>query len=331
MTSGRTTFIVRRLIWALVLTWAVGSATLLLGHAAGSNYVAQALGFGASRDVVERARALRELDHPLGVKYRNWLVGLVRLDLGHSVMFDRPVGPLVVQRAASTALLATAALLIAGLLGIPGGLLTGSRPTAWTARLVKLCSVFLLSCPPIVASLVLVWAAAVTGWAPVGGMSSSAAGDISGVDAFLDVLAHIPVPALALGLPLAAIFERVQSDAMARALAEPCMVAARARGIGRSRIVWHHGLKLAAGPVLSVVGLLAGAVLSGSLAVELVTSWPGLGRLTYEAMIARDLPLSAGCTTAAAILLSAAVLVSDVALRVADPRVESLETQEAFA
>jgi peptide/nickel transport system permease protein len=330
-TTGPAGFILRRILWALVLTWVVGSGTFLLGYAAGSDFVRGMLDMTASARIIDAARAQRGLDQPILTRYQRWFVGTLRLDLGHSLLYDRPVGPLVLQRAGNTALLGTVAFLIAIGLGVPAGLLTGSQGSRAPARLVKLCSLLLLSCPPLVASLVLVWAAAVTGFAPVGGMSSAGAYATSRLDALLDVLAHIPVPALALGLPLAAIVERVQCDALSRALSEPCITAARARGIGPSRLIWYHGLRLAAGPVLSVLGLLAGVVLSGSVAVELVTSWPGLGRLTYDAMYSRDLALAAGCTTVAAILLSAAVLAADVALRFADPRVEHLEMAEALS
>jgi peptide/nickel transport system permease protein len=136
-----------------------------------------------------------------------------------------------------------------------------------------------------------------------------------------DLLRHLPLPALALGLPLAATLERVQSQAVAEALAEPCMTAARARGVSERQVLWRHAVKLGAKPVAAMAGLLGGMLLSGSFAVELVTSWPGLGRLTYDALRARDLYLAAGCVSAAAGFLVVGLLASDLALAALDPRI----------
>jgi peptide/nickel transport system permease protein len=188
---------------------------------------------------------------------------------------------------------------------------------------IRACSLALVSAPPLLTSLFLVWIAATSGLVPVGGMSSGAESTLAASVA--DVLAHLPVPALALALPFAASLERVQAEAMARALGDPSMLAARARGVDRRGILWRHAWPLGAGSVLSVSGLTVGALLGGSVAVELVTSWPGLGRLTVSAMFGRDVYLSAGCAVAGAVLLSLGVLAGEVALALVDPRVAHLE------
>jgi ABC-type dipeptide/oligopeptide/nickel transport system permease component len=135
-----------------------------------------------------------------------------------------------------------------------------------------------------------------------------------------DLARHLPVPALALAVPMAALIERLQSRATAEVLAAPHAAAALARGVSRARLVWRHLVPIAARPVVAVYGLVAGTLLSGSFAVEMVTAWPGLGRLMVDALRARDVFLVAGCATAGALVVAATNLAADLALLAIDPR-----------
>ncbi len=133
------------------------------------------------------------------------------------------------------------------------------------------------------------------------------------------------LPALALALPIAATLERLQARALSEALREPCLQAVLARGIPRRRAVWHHAFRLSLKPVLAVLGIIVGSVLSGSLVVEIVMSWPGMGDLMYQALLGRDMFLAAGCGAAASLLLACGVLASDLALASVDPRIREPE------
>lgn len=313
-------FLARRLLWALALAFVIASGGLVLARLAGGDYVTQALGLGARRDTVERMRAAEGLDRPFAQQYAAWLGSVARLDFGESLLYRRPVGPLVLTRTLNSSILAFGALLVGCLIGLPLGVLSGSRESGPLVHVVRALSVLCLSVPPFIASLLLVWLAAVTGVLPIGGMTSASSGDAGVGEWIRDVLWHLPVPVLALGLPLAATMERVQSQSIAEALAHPAMGAALARGASPARVLWRHALRLSARTPIAIGGLLAGILLSGSFAVELVTSWPGLGRLTYEALLARDVALVAGCGTAGALLVSLGLLASDLLLAVVDPR-----------
>jgi peptide/nickel transport system permease protein len=129
------------------------------------------------------------------------------------------------------------------------------------------------------------------------------------------------VPTLALALPLAAGLERLQSQATAEAMTAPDLAAAAARGVPPARLVWVHAARQSLRPVLGVYGIVVGSLFSGSLAVEVVTSWPGLGRLTYEALVSRDLYLLAGCALAGATFIALGNLAADLLRALADPRV----------
>jgi len=240
------------------------------------------------------------LDQPFATQVGHWLRGLSRFDLGQSSVYEAPVAPIARDKAANTALLAAVALAIA-LVGLPIGVLTGARPGGWLAVVVTPLSVALVACPPIVGALALLWLAVSTRWLSI------APGSLG-------------VPALALALPLVATLERLQSQATAEALRAPDVVAAAARGLSPARILWRHAARQSLRPVLGVAGVLIGSLFSGSLAVEVVTGWPGLGRLMYGALEARDMFLAAGCALVGATVLAAGNLVADIARAIVDPR-----------
>ena len=250
---------------------------------------------------------------PLVRQYAAWLGRVIRLDFGESVRYGRPVRQLVVERAVNSAGLGVWALAVATAIGIPAGILTGSRRRSPAASIARVSSVLLLSIPPLVAALTLLLVASRTGWFPVGGMAPPDAG-------LVERVRHYVLPVLALALPTAATLERLQSRALAGALAERCILAASARGIARRRIVWHHAWRLSLRGVLAIYGIVIGALISGSFAVEYIMAWPGLGALMYEALVARDAYLVAGCAAAGAIALALGILASDLALAALDPR-----------
>lgn len=313
-------YFARRLAFALLLVFVVSSAALLLTRLAPGDFASDVFGAGASAETIARERARYGLDRPVFVQYASWLAGAVRLDLGTSLMYGRPVRGLVLQRAGNTALLAVTALLAATLIGLPLGVVSGSRRRGALSALIRVASLVLLSLPSLLTSLLLVLVAARTGWLPIGGMISIDAVSGSWGAWLRDLLWHLPVPTLALALPVAATLERLQAQATAETLAEPFATAALARGIPWRRLLWRDLLRVAIRPVASIYGLVLAGLLSGSFVVEIVTAWPGLGRLMYDALRARDLYLVAGCATMGSVFLAIGSLVSDLTLAAVDPR-----------
>ncbi len=302
MTRGLASFVVRRLAAAVIFALLVSTATYLVARIAPGDETTADFIAGVSQEAIEAKRERLGLDDPLPVQVGRWLAGVLTLDLGTSSAFQRPVGALVFERGWNTARLAAAALLLALGIGLPVGILTGAFPrhplTRWFAVPLSLA---LVACPPLVAALGLLLLAVSTG------LLSTSPGALL-------------LPAIALGLPLAAMIERLQSQAMAETLAGDGARAAAARGLPRARIIWRHAARLSVRPVLGVFGILLGSLLSGSLAVELVAAWPGLGRLLYDAMLASDVTLVAGCVVAGACCLAAGNLVADTLRAVIDPR-----------
>jgi peptide/nickel transport system permease protein len=298
-------YLLRRLVFALVLVFSVSSASLLLTRLAPGDYATETLGIAGGRQQIEEMRARYGLDRPIIEQYRRWMAGAVRFDFGRSLAYDRPVADLIPERAANTALLAITALLAATAIGLPLGIFTGSHTGGIFTAVVRATSILFLSAPPLLTSLFLVFLAARTGWLPIGGIGTAS---------------HLLIPATALALPIAAMFERLQAQAMREVLDERYVLAAFARGVPRARVLWRDALKAALRPVTSVYGLVIATLLSGSFAVEMVTSWPGLGRLMLEALRARDVFLVAGCASTGAVFLACGTLLSDAALAFVDPR-----------
>lgn len=311
-------YLLRRLVFAAFLVFAVSSASLLLTRLAPGDYASGTLGIGASDQAREQLRARYGLDRPLAAQYWDWLARAARLDFGRSLAYDRPVIDLIPERAANTAILALSALLLATLIGLPLGIMTGTRHGGALVGAVRAASVLLLSMPPLLTSLLLVFLAARTGWLPIGGMRSLDGTKAGG--AALDLLRHMVVPVLALAMPLTAMFERLQAQAMSEVVGQPYVLATLARGVPRARVVWRDALKAALRPIASIYGIVVGTLLSGSFAVEIITAWPGLGRLMLDALRARDVYLVAGCAAAGSVFLAAGTLLSDAALAAVDPR-----------
>jgi peptide/nickel transport system permease protein len=307
-------YVAQRLLSAAIFVLVVASIAFLLALVAPGQSGDE---IGISPEEQAARRAELGLDRPLWVQYVRWLAGAVRLDLGRSSLYRRPVTDLIGERALNTAILATAGLLLATAIGIPVGRYTGVART-WPAQVARVASLVLLSLPPLVGSLLLVLIAAVTGWAPAGGMTS---GDSRGGAWVLDVLRHLPVPVLALALPLAAVLERLQARSMAEAAAQPFVRASLARGRTAAAALRLHAWPVSLAPVLGVYGVIVASLFSGSFVVEAVTAWPGLGRLLVDALHARDVWLVAGCGAAGAAFLAIATLITDLVHAALDPRI----------
>ena len=306
-----TAYIARRLLFAVALVFAVSSASLLLARLSPGDYVTETLGVKANRAEVEAARERYGLNRSFGEQYVSWLAGVVRLDFGRSMQYDRPVAELIPERAVNTGILALTALVVATLVGVPLGVVTGTRRDGVVSAAIRAVSVLLLSMPPLLTSLFLVFLAARSGLLPVGGMTSSNGGEL---------LSHMIVPVAALALPLAAMFERLQAQAIGETIGQPYVLATLSRGVPTSRVIWRDAFKNALRPIASIYGLVVGTLLSGSFAVETITAWPGLGQLMLGALRARDVYLVAGCAAAGSVFLALGTLLSDAMLAVVDPR-----------
>jgi peptide/nickel transport system permease protein len=314
-----TRFLLRRLFFAILLVVGVSSATLLLTRLAPGDVTTRFDPFAPAAQVA-RDRARLDLDRSVAEQWALWAGRALRFDFGESFLYNRPVGGLIRQAAANTALLAIAALALATLGGIPLGVLTGSRRGGLLPSFVRGASLVCLSLPPLLTSLLLVFVAARTGWLPTGGMTSIAVVDMSWGRWLADVAWHLPLPALALALPIAATFERLQAQAIADVIHQPFVLSAVARGVPPGRLLRHHAWRASLRSICAVYGLAIGTLLSGSFVVEYIAAWPGLGRLMYEGLRAHDVYLVAGCAAMGGMFLAIGSFLADLLLVAADPR-----------
>ena len=305
-------FVLRRAAIAVVLVLIVSSGALLLARIVPGDHFSS---FEGDPKALAAERHRLGLDDPVMTQYFRWLRHIIRLDLGESVRYPgRSVFGLVAERAPYSLLAGGAALVFATIIGIPLGIVMGSRRPGPALMGIRAALILLLSLPPVVLSLALLLFASRTGWLPIGGLPPEPTPG--------EMARYLVLPVLALGLPIAAVLERLQSRAMAEALMDRSVLAALARGIPRRRVVWRHAFRLSLTPVLAVYGVIIGALISGSFVVEYVMTWPGLGRLMYDALLSRDANLVAGCAATGAVFLAAGIFLSDVALAAADPRLE---------
>ncbi len=294
-------FALRRIVSAAAFALIVAASAFTLTRLAPGDATTELVASGARPEVIARERARLGLDRPFSQQALAWARGMLRGDLGESSMFGRPVRALVLERAAATARLAGLALLVATLIGLPLGVISGATPRHWVARLTAPLSLALVSILPVVGALALLLLAASTGWLSI-------------------EPGAIAVPALALALPLAASLERLQAQAVRDVVSAPDLVAAAARGIPPHRLIWVHASRQSLRPVLGVYGVVIGSLFGGSFAVEVITAWPGLGRLMYDALRGRDVFLVSGCALAGAVCLTAGNVIADLLRAIVDPR-----------
>jgi peptide/nickel transport system permease protein len=261
------------------------------------------------------------LDRPLPVRYWLWLKSAVKGDFGFSFAYNVPVASLILPRIIHTLSLSATSTALAWLLAIPIGVWSAARKGNWRDKVCATATSTALAIPDLVLALGLLLIAVRTGWFPTGGMLSVNSTQLSLWGGVRDLLWHMYLPCTALVFAVLPLIIRHVRASMIEALDMPYVRAAAAHGISRTRIVWRHALPAAANPLISLFGMTVGALLSTSLLIEVVMSWPGLGPLVLEAIFARDVDVVIGVVLISAALLLAGNLLADLLLLAADPRI----------
>jgi peptide/nickel transport system permease protein len=312
----------RRAIHGLLLL--AGASVLCFAFSAlapGSFFDEMKLNPQISPATVAALRTQYGLDQPLPLRYGRWVRSVFRGEWGYSFAYNCPVRSLLLLRARNTLLLTTLATLLAWLIAVPLGVWTASRRGRWDDRLNMAGTSLLLSIPELVMALLLLYWVVRTHALPAGGMSSASM-DATGAGArFLDVLRHAVVPVATLVLASLPILVRHVRASMMEVLEAPFIQAARAHGIGTARLLFCFALPAAANPLSTLFGLSVAGLLSGSLLVEVITGWPGLGPLLLEASMGRDIYVVVGAVMASTLFMVAGSLLADLLLVAVDPRV----------
>lgn len=268
----------------------------------------------------EELRAVRRawgLEDPLPVQYVRWLGRFIQLDFGRSFSDGRPAREVIFERLPATLYLTVSALAIALVLGVSIGIVSALRPLSWLDYLVTTASTVLYSAPNFWLGLLLVLVFSVwLGWLPSAGMQS-----VRGPTSVGDLLAHLVLPAFVLSLREMASLIRYTRAGMVEVLGQDYIRLARAKGLPEYRVVLDHAFRNAALPVITLVGLFIPRLVGGSVVVETLFSWPGMGRLVVEAAFARNYPVLMGEIVLVGAVVILGSLLADLAYGVADPRI----------
>jgi peptide/nickel transport system permease protein len=317
------TYVLRRLLQLVPLLLALTALTFLLLKLAPGDYLTTlAENPQVSSETLDAMRRRFGLDQPWIVQFLLYLRNVVlRLDFGESLSRHQPVIAVLRGGLLNTLLLALAGALVTWGLAIPCGAWAAARHNRAVDRGLSLLAFLGLSMPEVLSGLLLLMLAARTGWFPVGGLRSLDWELLSPAGKALDILHHLALPALVVGLvPLASRMRQMRASLL-DVLALDYITTARAKGLDERSIIMKHALRNALNPLITLFGYTLGSLLSGSLVAEIIFSWPGLGRVTYDAILSRDQYLVVGSVLMAAVLLVLGNLVADLMLAAADPRV----------
>lgn len=319
-----TGFLLRRLAASFLLLLLVLTVTFFMLHLAPGDPTRIAEDERMPREQREALRKLYGLDRPLHEQYATWLSSALAGDWGISLSQQRPVARAVEEALPPTILLAGAALAVEYLLGLTLGVAAARRRGAAADHLIRIVSLLFFSQPVFWLGLmgVLLFAYA---WPvlPASHMHSVGSEEMSAAGRLLDLARHLVLPAFTLGLSQAGATARFVRGSLIEAMGQDYIRTARAKGLSERRVVWAHGMRTALPPLIQLFALSLPALLSGSLAAEVVFAWPGLGRLTFTAILARDYPLILATTAFSAVLVLLGNLLADVLLVLADPRVRN--------
>jgi len=316
--------LLRRALQGVLVLFVVSLLSFVLVDLAPGDFFAEMrLDPRISEATLAALRARAGLDRPLPQRYASWLFGLAHGDLGYSFAYGSPVGALLWPRARHTLLLTGTATALAWALAIPLGTWWATRRRGVAGHAFSAATAVLLSVPDVVLALLLLLLAVRTGWFPAGGMTSVGHEPPTVVGRAADVAWHLALPTAALVLGLLPVLLRHVRSSVAALLDAPFVQAARGHGLGETRVLFRHVLPAAANPLLSLFGLSLAGLLSASLLVEVVMSWPGLGPLLVEAILARDFHLVLALVLASTVLLLGGNLLADALLLVADPRIRT--------
>jgi peptide/nickel transport system permease protein len=301
-------FLTRRLLLLVPVALGVLTLVFLLVHLIPGDPVEIMLGEGATTADLENLRHQLGLDRPITVQYAHYLKGLLRGDLGRSLSYGEPVAALIAGRLWPTLLLTGASMLVALLIALPAGVAGAVKQNSPADHLLTFLALLGVSMPNFwLGPLLIIFFSIQLGWLPVSGMEGPAS---------------LILPAITLGTALAAVLTRMIRSSLLEELGEEYVRAARAKGLAENRVLFKHALRNAMIPVLTVIGLQFGSLLTGAIITETIFSWPGLGQLLIRSITCRDFPLVQGCILTISITYIAVNLLTDLAYAWLDPRIK---------
>ncbi|MBZ0286937.1 MAG: ABC transporter permease [Anaerolineae bacterium] len=309
-------YLLQRVALALVVIWGVTLAVFMIIHIVPGDPARVILGAYASDESVAAIRERLGLNHPFLEQYGNWLGKALQGDLGSSLITSQPVAPQLIQRLGPTIELAVASLLIGLAIAFPVGIISAVRPGSKIDIIASFFSQIGVSIPSFWMGILLVLLFSLTlDWLPPSGYTPL-------TEDPMDWLAHLILPAVTTGIVSASILTRFIRSAMLDVLNMNYIQTARAKGLPEDVVINRHGLRNALINIVTIIGLQMTALLSGVVITEVVFGWPGLGRLSLDAVLDRDYPMLQGAVLTIAAMVTLINLVVDLLYFFLDPRIE---------
>lgn len=313
--------VLRRLLLLIPMVWLVATLTFVVVTAAPGDYADTIDHPGLTADQREALRLRYGLDQPVHRQYLRWLGAVATGDFGTSFVTKEPVGRLLARALPPTLLLGCAALALDFILGVLVAVMAARRPHGWFDRISTVLGLGIAGLPSFwIAGLAVLVFALLLGWFPASHMLSVGADELSPAARLADLLHHLFLPAACLGLVGAAGTARYLRSTLLEVRGERYILAARARGLSEARVLWLHTLRPALVPVVTLLGLSLPFLISGSVVIETVFSWPGMGLALLQAAHARDIPVIMAITMVGAVAVLLGSLLADVLYAVVDPR-----------
>lgn len=317
-------YLIRRFAHAVLLLIGATLLTFVFTALAPGNYFEEMrLNPQISQETLAALKTHYDLDKPLPERYWAWVKSLARGDMGYSFAYNAPVSPLVALRARNTLFLTITATVLSWLIALPVGIWSAENSRRWPDRTVTALTAILMVIPDIALALGLLMLCVRSRWLPAGGMVSVGFESLSFAGKLMDLGRHMILPVGILALSTQPLLVRHVRAAVAETLGAGFMRAAEGHGISRRRLLWRYALPAAANPLISLFGFSVGALLSGSLLVEIVTSWPGLGPFLLEAILSRDLHVVIAGVLLSSVFLVGGNFLADALLFWADPRIRT--------
>lgn len=267
-------------------------------------------------------------DQPMPVQYLKWAGRLLQGDLGWSFKYSRPVTEVIGERLVNTLVLALFSTGLTWLLAVPLGVWSALRQDGWPDRVVSTTAFVGMSLPSFFLALLLLYLATVIpplpllGSIPIAGITSTDFQSFDALGKVVDVLKHLLIPGLVLTVGGLAGLQRISRGSMLEVLRQPYVLAARARGVSETSLLWRHAFRNAANPLITLLGFEFSALLSGAAFTEIITSWPGMGMVALEAVRSKDMFLVMATVLMGSTLLLVGNLLADLLLAANDPRVK---------
>ena len=314
-----------RIVYAFFLLMAVLVLNFSMMHLAPGDVadtISQSMG-GADQEILDQIRADYGLDQPFLVQLGRYMGNVLRFDLGYSFFYNTPVTQLILQRLPATLLLVFTAQILALFIGVILGVISARKPNGIASHFVTILALFGYSAPVFWTGILLLIGFSLNIQIfPVAGMRDVTIEGGFWVH-FVDIVRHLVLPVVTLGSIFLALYSRLARATMMEVLGSDYVRTAKAKGLSEREVVYKHALKNSLSPVITLAGLQFSAVISGAVLVEAVFSWPGLGTLAFQSIIARDTPTILGILFFSALVVIIGNLLTDIALRFVDPRVGS--------